>query len=112
MVRGGGCGNADTERAPVRGRQSIFPRMRIEKFCLGNRAGSALPPLPAHSRPCPCASTLPKRVCPVHVGADESDACLVSFEGMFAHQWRAHYSHPCALHGAFSLLPAVSPTRM
>ena len=33
----------------MRGRQSILPRMRIEKFCLGNRAGSALPPLPAHS---------------------------------------------------------------
>ena len=49
MERGGGCGNADTERALVRGRQSILPRMRIEKFCLGNRAGSALPPLPAHS---------------------------------------------------------------
>ena len=36
-----------TEQAPVCGRKSILPRLRIEKFCLCKRAGSALPPLPA-----------------------------------------------------------------
>jgi hypothetical protein len=111
MARGGGCGNADTERAPVRGRQSILPRMRIEKFCLGNRAGSALPPLPAHS-PLPLRKHAAKESLPCNLVLMRATR-VYCLEGMFAHQWRAHYSHPCALHGAFSLvLWVLSPSSL